>query len=248
MFDFNQGKRYIIYDPIFINDIASQSGDYDWAQIAIFAHEIGHQVLGHVLKDVTTVLVQRQLELQADKFAGVVLAHWGASLSNSQALMRSLKVYDHAGISDHPNSDQRVAAMTLGWEEGCTEMGSECNSPLAKVHGGSNQMLTNDLPDGYTPTANYTQFIQWANRLKGALINEEYCQQYVTLAIAQANSSIQHKCGYEASGYGESKQWSKNEPEQFKWCMGASAYATEREAKFREKKLAKCVVKEPLIK
>ena len=242
VFDIVEGKRYIIYDPAFIHSIASGSGDFYWTQVAIFAHEIGHQVLGHVLNDSATDAQQRELELHADQFAGSVLAHWGASLSNSQALMRSLKAYDHGGISDHPKADQRIAAATLGWEEACAMM-KECNTPKPKLFINRNQTSSSNLPVGYTATPNYGSFVQQANTLKGALINAEYCHQYVSLAIAQADKSIQYKCGFEASGYGKSKQWSREKKAQFDWCMGASAYATEGEAIYREKRLAECIVK-----
>lgn len=241
VFDIVEGKRYIIYDPIFIHSISSGSGDYYWTQVAIFAHEIGHQILGHVLNNSTTDAQQRELEIHADQFAGSVLAHWGASLSNSQALMRRLKAYDHGGISDHPKSDQRIAAATLGWKEACATL-KECNTPRAKSPINKHKASSNKLPSSYTATQNYDSFIQQANKLKGALINSGYCKQYVLLAVAQANKSIQYQCGYEASGYGESKQWSLKTTEQFDWCMGASAHATEREAIYREKKLAECIV------
>lgn len=239
----SSGKRYIIYDPIFVNNIAHQSGDDYWSKVAIFAHEIGHQVLGHLNRSPIhrrTLFNKHRAELQADEFAGKMLAHWGASLVNSQALMRALKVYDHNGISSHPKSTARVKAVSTGWRIGCQAMGNECNDPQAKLLVKKTSSPNNVLPHQHIHTQGYKDFIQWSDSLKGTLITQDYCQHYVTLAIAQANRSIQHACGYESQ---VSKQWSREYAPQMTWCMGASAYATEREAKFREKRLAMCVNK-----
>jgi hypothetical protein len=134
-------------------------------------------------------------------------------------------------------------AATTGWQQACATLGRECNDRAAKMSTSQPQhaITTNHLPEGYNATKNYQHFIQWANKLKGSLVNAKYCQQYAALAVAQAHSSIQHQCDHKANGYGQSKQWNTEVVPQFKWCMGASAYATEREAKFREKKLVECI-------
>ena len=42
-----KGKRFILYDKFFINEIVSKSNS--WASLSILAHEIGHHVNGHSL-------------------------------------------------------------------------------------------------------------------------------------------------------------------------------------------------------
>src|SRR5688500_10247078 len=43
-----QGKRYILYNPSFINQLDDVAND-KWASIGVVAHEIGHHLLGHTL-------------------------------------------------------------------------------------------------------------------------------------------------------------------------------------------------------
>ena len=43
----DDGMRYILYDPEFINSI-SETSNY-WANMSILAHEVGHHINGHTL-------------------------------------------------------------------------------------------------------------------------------------------------------------------------------------------------------
>ena len=103
------GKRYILYNAGFMDDINSASGTY-WAGISILAHEIGHHLNGHTLdKDGS----RPSTELEADEFSGFVLNKMGASLSESQAAM-ALAASQRASHT-HPAKADRLHAIALGW-------------------------------------------------------------------------------------------------------------------------------------
>ncbi len=79
-------KRYILYDPGFINTIINATNT-DWAAISILAHEIGHRLNGHTM---LTKGGSPELELEADEFSGFVLRKLGASLDEAQRAMKMI--------------------------------------------------------------------------------------------------------------------------------------------------------------
>ena len=102
-------KRYILYNPEYMNKINERTGS-NWAAISIFAHEIGHHLNGHTLDNVGS---RPQTELDADEFSGFVLHKMGASLKEAQAVMSliaSLK-----GSHTHPPKKDRLAFIATGW-------------------------------------------------------------------------------------------------------------------------------------
>ena len=102
-------KRYILYNPEYMNKINERTGS-NWAAISIFAHEIGHHLNGHTLDNVGS---RPQTELDADEFSGFVLHKMGASLEEAQAVMSliaSLK-----GSHTHPPKKDRLAFIATGW-------------------------------------------------------------------------------------------------------------------------------------
>ena len=102
-------KRFILYNPSYMNKINSTSGTY-WAAISILAHEIGHHLNGHTLDNVGS---RPQTELDADEFSGFVLRKMGASLEDAQAVMSiiaSLK-----GSHTHPPKNDRLTYIARGW-------------------------------------------------------------------------------------------------------------------------------------
>jgi hypothetical protein len=238
-------KRIIAYDPIFLSRLAQQSGELHWGKVTALAHEIGHHIHRHTdrlaglqkLPTTKRLAIQRQYELQADQFAGKVLANIGASLRSTQALIRILKVHQNMSLSDHPDANKRVVAVTQGWNIGCKEAGSECNILIKPRI----TRVNLESPLGRNATPNYNLFMQQAEDLKGMAVNQSYCNLYAYLAVQQTNRSQQHHCGFNIGSYGS--PWNKTVKPQANWCMNASAYATFREAKFRETKLASCIAR-----
>ncbi len=104
-------KRYIFYNPTFINQINNESGD-KWAAIAILAHEIGHHLDGHTLSGSGS---HPETELKADEFSGFVLRKMGATLLQSQSAMQLLA--NPRATGTHPAKGQRLVSIDNGWSK-----------------------------------------------------------------------------------------------------------------------------------
>ena len=104
-----QGKRYILYNPDFINRLNAAAGN-KWASISILAHEIGHHLNGHTLESIGS---QPEKELEADEFSGFVLRRMGSTLAEAQAAMRIAADYKQS--LTHPGKTERLTAIAAGW-------------------------------------------------------------------------------------------------------------------------------------
>jgi hypothetical protein len=125
-----KGKRYIIYNPVFIRQI-SNAVQTDWGGVSILAHEIGHHLNGHTL---TGLGSKPALELEADEFSGYVLRKMGANLAQAQAAMRVLaSKHDSA---THPGRNKRLASIEQGWRHAETQIASiykpQQNGPVTR--------------------------------------------------------------------------------------------------------------------
>lgn len=105
-------ERYILYDTNFFEKVSTTTGN-DWGKTSILAHEVGHHLNGHTL---TGQGSSHEIELQADEFAGFVLARMGCSLENAQAAISNL-LPDEAS-STHPAKQDRLDAVGEGWSRG----------------------------------------------------------------------------------------------------------------------------------
>ena len=103
------GKRYVLYNPTFINSLVKTTGT-EWAAISVLAHEIGHHLNGHT---VTARGSQPALELEADEFSGFVLRKMGATLAQAQAAMKTLA--SAQASRTHPGQYDRLAYIERGW-------------------------------------------------------------------------------------------------------------------------------------
>lgn len=103
------GKRYVLYNPTFINNLIKTTGT-DWAAVSVLAHEIGHHLNGHT---VTGRGSQPALELEADEFSGFVLRKMGATLPQAQAAMKTLA--SAQASRTHPGQVDRLASIETGW-------------------------------------------------------------------------------------------------------------------------------------
>ena len=103
------GKRYVLYNPNFINALVQKTGN-KWAAISVLAHEIGHHLNGHTVGGTGS---QPAIELEADEFSGFVLRRMGASLADAQAAMRVLA--SQTASSTHPAQYDRLTSIERGW-------------------------------------------------------------------------------------------------------------------------------------
>ncbi|HET6995808.1 MAG TPA: hypothetical protein VFI06_12540 [Chitinophagaceae bacterium] len=105
----SHGKRYVLYNPEFISWITKLTKSR-WAAMALLAHEVGHHLNGHTLKKGGS---RPALELEADEFAGFILHRLGASLEESQEVMKYIA---RPEITDtHPARASRMLAIQGGW-------------------------------------------------------------------------------------------------------------------------------------
>ena len=105
-----KGLRYILYNESWMN-----KGNY-WTKMAILAHEVGHHINGHTLSGYT-LSESREVELEADDWAGYAMAKMGASLSETLQVTSFFPTGDDTN-STHPNRGKRIAAFTSGWNKG----------------------------------------------------------------------------------------------------------------------------------
>lgn len=106
------GKRYVLYNPNFINALVQRTGN-KWAAISVLAHEIGHHLNGHTVSGTGS---QPAIELEADEFSGFVLRKMGASLADAQAAMQVLA--SQTASRTHPAQYDRLASIEKGWNRG----------------------------------------------------------------------------------------------------------------------------------
>ena len=110
------GKRYVLYNPSFIQNLERTTGT-KWAGVSVLAHEIGHHLNGHTL---TSGGSQPTLELESDEFSGFVLRKMGASLTEAQAAMKTLATVNASRT--HPGQYDRLTAIADGWEKADAQM------------------------------------------------------------------------------------------------------------------------------
>ncbi len=105
----NESKRYVLYNPTFIQNVRDDTRT-DWGAISIMAHEIGHHLNGHTL---TKTGSRPDTELEADEFSGFVLRKMGATLEEAQVAIRLLA--GPQGSATHPPRHRRLEYIAKGW-------------------------------------------------------------------------------------------------------------------------------------
>jgi len=109
----DDGIRYIIYDPVFINSISNDS-NY-WSNMSILAHEVGHHINGHTLSFTISATENKIEELEADKFSGFVMAKLGATLEQATEAIAAISEPGDDTYSSHPSRERRIRAITQGF-------------------------------------------------------------------------------------------------------------------------------------
>jgi len=117
-----KGIRYILYDNEFMSEIANKTNT--WSNTAILAHEVGHHINGHSVdvlllsSDVvkpTSLVDNRQQELEADEFSGFILAKLGATLTQASEAINLLANDEDDSFSTHPSKSKRLNAIKIGF-------------------------------------------------------------------------------------------------------------------------------------
>lgn len=105
-----KGRKYILYNPLFIAILYKATGSNRWAPISILAHEIGHHLLGHTMQRTGS---NPSIELEADEFSGFVLRRMGASLEDAQLAIRVAS--NRRATATHPARFDRLESIADGW-------------------------------------------------------------------------------------------------------------------------------------
>jgi formylglycine-generating enzyme len=104
------GKAYILFSQYFITSIRTKS-DAKWRLNGILAHEVAHHILLHTLGNNSS---RRDLELEADRWAGSALYKLGANLNQALVCISETALN---GSATHPPRAERLNAVKSGWEE-----------------------------------------------------------------------------------------------------------------------------------
>jgi len=151
-----KGQRYILYDRAFMNSLTKGNNKY-WSNMFILAHEVGHHINGHSLdiilysKDVInpkSLSTRRKQELEADEFAGFVLAKLGATLKQTSKVLLNLPRISNENTSTHPLKEKRVLSVNVGWRKGYVKKETK---PF---------YVSNDLEE-YEKSESYTRYGKW---------------------------------------------------------------------------------------
>ncbi len=106
-----QNKRYILYNQRFMEEVRSRTKS-KYGALSILSHEIGHHLAGHTLLEAEA---RPNLELEADRFSGSILAKIGATIDEACLAMDT---YGSSSASlTHPAKRTRLAAIVNGWKE-----------------------------------------------------------------------------------------------------------------------------------
>ena len=112
--DYSEGSasilqgEYVLYNPTWVTNVAGASKT---ALYAIFGHEIGHIANRHFLK---STLARRDKELEADRFAGCVVAATGGEWDALENLLNRLRPEVE---SEYPTRVDAVEAARKGWND-----------------------------------------------------------------------------------------------------------------------------------
>lgn len=157
-----EGERYIFYDKEFLKSIPSRGG---FSNLAILAHEVGHHLNNHSLDFALyysgvvkpeTKSVRRQQELEADEFAGFVMAKLGASLEEAQKPFYLISSNNDDSYSTHPNRVKRLNAVKKGYLSANKDIqvsssenkNSKLRGNFTRIFGDWKRVQTDDVFDG----------------------------------------------------------------------------------------------------
>jgi TPR repeat protein len=117
-----KGKAYILYNTDFLRGVqmfnftetSLPKKSDDWEALCILAHEIGHHWNLHFTNN-SVGLSNWDIELEADYFAGHMMAQLGATLQQAQQVMERPSVTKE-GSKTHPPRKLRLDRIKDGWE------------------------------------------------------------------------------------------------------------------------------------
>ena len=178
-----KGERFILYDKDFMSRVNLNSNN--WSSLFILAHEVGHHINGHSLDlllyvgdviDTPSLEKKRKQELEADEFAGFILAKLGASLEETKSVIKLISNDVEDRYSTHPNKSKRLFSVEKGYYKGTTNDPVSIKRLPKKIKKKLNVKdffkEDNLISDGNI--LGYTNFFETAPNLKLGLTNDRY--------------------------------------------------------------------------
>ena len=201
-----KGQRYILYDRKFINSLTNGSNKY-WSNMFILAHEMGHHINGHSLDiilyandviDPKSLKERRKQELEADEFAGFILARLDGSISEANKIINEISSNNDDSYSTHPSKDKRLKAVKRGFDRASyilEKPSSKEGIALEYMYSGWDKK---DIGDYEGAIKDFTVSIELNDNLESALAGrgvcylalEEYSKSVVDLVKANAINPI----------------------------------------------------------
>lgn len=129
----NANTQFIYYNPAFISKINLKGSNLRWAVIAIFAHEIGHHLMGHTNAQgqagAMSLKSKRTQELRSDFFSGFIISKFDkATLEDAYQGLMTLKPEDYSPATDaeeekseYPTLAHRFEAVKAGFNSASTD-------------------------------------------------------------------------------------------------------------------------------
>lgn len=150
-FNYNN-ERYIVADQIFLNYLNQndKTNDY-WFYLFILSHEIAHHLNGHTLKKENNLENKRQQELECDRFAGFILAKYGASKETINKILTKIP-HPKVNNSTHPVLNDRINSAYDGFNTSLNDELKIIAKYKAQIE---NEYKKNELLDYYFKTLVY---------------------------------------------------------------------------------------------
>ena len=123
------GIRYILYSPEFINKIEKDAKSR-WAVYSVMAHEIGHHLLNHNFAEQDPEK-RKQMELEADEYSGRVLMTLCAEEDEALSAIDNLSNY--RTDTYYPPKSARKSSISNGWIQQKEDWEKQGKNPCGQV-------------------------------------------------------------------------------------------------------------------
>jgi hypothetical protein len=108
---FWKNKRFIILDEYYLDSL--NKNDQYWFYLFVLSHEIGHHLYGHMFEK-SNLEQSRNEELQADKFAGLMIRKFGGNVNHIKNALQSIN-HPKFNNTSHPVLIDRLNASYKGF-------------------------------------------------------------------------------------------------------------------------------------
>jgi formylglycine-generating enzyme required for sulfatase activity len=128
----DNGRAVIMYSNVFLKKF-NEDARTRWAAYSVLAHEIGHHFNNHDFGEPNPGK-RKQMELEADRFAGSALRLLGATLDEAKAGIETFALEGEQ--TKHPSAKARRESLTAGWtqqHERLAKMGASTPTPDANI-------------------------------------------------------------------------------------------------------------------